>query len=118
MPEGGPSFSSVRKARALLREKSLETYEAYMRLAGMAAANGQFEVAEKIYRYILDHTVDDDDTPLLGPSVDKPKQVESGPKGPAITIGVAIGGLGQPKALPEAPAIEVIDVRTEPDSNN
>lgn len=117
MPEGGPSFSSVRRARELLREKSLETYAAYMKLAEEAIKKGDLEIAEKIYRYVLDHTIDDDGTPLLGPSVDKPKEIESsGPKGPSITIGVAIGGLGQPKQLPEAD-VEIIDVRPESDDN-
>ena len=115
MAVGGPAFSSVRRARELLREKSIEIYEKYEKLAAMAASNGDFETAEKIYRYLLDHTTDEDGTSLLSPGVDvKAKQLtESAPKGPSITIGVAIGGLGQ-KSLPEAaPVIEVIDVSPE-----
>ena len=76
MAVGGPSFSSVRRARELLREKSVEIYEKYERLAATAANNGDFETAEKIYRYLLDHTADEDGSSLLAPGVDvKAKQI-------------------------------------------
>jgi hypothetical protein len=109
MPIGGPSFSSVRKARELLRERSLDIYNAYVKLAEEATKKGDFETAEKIYRYILDHTEDEDGKALFAPSVDKQQKLTDGdgPKGPTINIGVAIGGLG--KALPE-PVIEAVQI--------
>ena len=117
MPEGGPAFSSVRKARSLLREKQEEILQFYINLAKQAAANGDFETAEKIGWKLLDHGADDDGTTTIAPSVDiKAKQItESAAKGPTINIGVAIGGLGQ-KSLPESP-IEVVDVTPERDSD-
>lgn len=113
MPVGGPSFSKVRKAREAIREHAEELYQEYRAVARHAVAKGDFETAEKVYRYLLDHITDDDGSSLMSPSVDKPKQIEGGTKGPAITIGVAIGGLGQK----QLPAVEVIDVKPEPHSD-
>lgn len=112
MPVGGPSFSSVRKARELLREKAAEVYEKYMHLAEHAVNKGDFETAEKIYRYLLEHTADEDGSALLAQSVDKPKQ-EAIKQGPTVNIGFQLGGITSQPTLPE-PTIEAITVNVEP----
>jgi hypothetical protein len=117
MAIGGPSFSSVRRARELLREKSEEILRFYMDLAKLAAANGDFETAEKIGWKLLDHATDEDGTTIVAPSVDiKAKQLESSKQsGPTILIGgINIGGLN--KALPE-PVIEIVDTKRIDDDN-
>ena len=120
MPEGGPSFSSVRRARELLRERSEEILKEYLMLARHATSKGDFETAEKVYWKLLSHTTDEEGGAIVSVDVDnKNKQVESGPKGPSISIGVAIGGLGQPQ-LPAGsePTVQVIEVeRIESDGN-
>jgi hypothetical protein len=108
MPIGGKSFSSVRKARAALQERANEILDLQIRIIKEAITAGDFETAAKANQFLLEHIPADEGERVLDISIDKPKQVESGPKGPLIQIGVAIGGISPTKALPE-----VIDVTAE-----
>lgn len=115
MPIGGPSFSSVRKAREAIRERAKELIDLQITIIKAALTNGDFETAAKANQFLLEHTTDEDDTPLLAPSVDKAKIESTGTKGPSIHIGgIIIGGLGEgAKSLPE-PSIEAQVVKVEP----
>jgi hypothetical protein len=108
MPVGGNSFSAVRKARAALKERAQEFIDLQMRIIKESLSAGDYETAAKANQFMLEHIPADEGERVLDISVDKPKQVESGPKGPSIQIGVAIGGITPTKALPE-----VIDVTAE-----
>lgn len=80
-------------------------------MIGMAAAQGEYEAALKAQQWLVEHIPDEDGTKLLGPSVDKQQQVESGPKGPLIQIGIMQSGVGKPAELP-AITIEATPVET------
>ena len=107
MPIGGPAFSSVRKAREALKERANELLDLQLAIVKAAFAEGDFETASKANQFLIEHTpADDDGTRMIESGIDKVKQIE-GSKGPAVTIGIAIGGLGKkPEALPE-PSIDV-----------
>jgi len=108
-------FPRVQEAREALRQKAMETWQKYMTLADTAIAAGDFETAEKVMRYVLDHMpADPDGTRLLDPSIDKApdkKQLE----GPKVQIGVMIGGVNSPKP---ALAPVVIDVKDEDEQSD
>lgn len=104
---GGNYFSSVRKARAALRERAFETYEKLQKIIDMAAAAGDFETAGKYAWMLIEHTPDEDGETVIAGSAAKPKMVEAGPRGPTIQIGVRVGGVGQPQ-LEEPIIIDVI----------
>lgn len=111
---GGPSFSSVRKARAALKENAFESYQLLLYIIKQATAAGDFETAARYAWMILEHTPEDEGERVLDISVDKPKQVESGPKGPSVYIGLIQGGVTQPKKeLPQAAEVTIIDVEPE-----
>lgn len=113
MPEGGPHFSSVKKAREALREKAFEIYEMQMAIIKAALAEGNFEVAMEANQFLMKHIKDEDGSSIISEDIDKQKQVDTTAKGPQITIGVAIGGLG--KALDASPTQSVIEaVKIEP----
>jgi hypothetical protein len=108
-PIGGNSFSSVRKARAILKEKAAEILSEFRQVLKQAAASGDYETAVKGYIHLLDHIPEEDGERLFDVGVDK-KAIEAGKQsGPTIQIGLQIGGMKP--ALPE-PAIEVTDVST------
>ena len=92
-------FSSVKRARAALRQKADVLLEKYLVAIDMATASGKYEEALKAYQWLLDHIPGEDGKRLLDPSVDKPIQVE-GSKGPFIQIGFKLGGVGETKELP------------------
>ena len=102
-------MSSVKKAREALKERASEILEAYMALAAQAAAEKDFETAADILWKLLDHTpADEGGDRVIDSSASKPsKALEQGPAGPAIQIGIALGGIRTPKELP---SVEVIDV--------
>jgi hypothetical protein len=110
-----PHFSSVKKAREALKERAVEILEAYMSLAAQAAAEKDFETAADILWKLLDHApADEGGDRVIDSSASKPpKTIEQGPSGPAIQIGIALGGIGPQKALP---SVEVIDVSPTNDS--
>lgn len=111
MPVGGPSFSSVRKAREALKARANEILDGYLLLIKQAAAAGDFETAAKAYQHLLDRMPDEDGESILNVSVDK-KQVEvaAGPVGPAVQIGIILGGTGLKL---EAPKVQVIEIKKD-----
>ncbi len=115
MPVGGPAFSSVRKAREALKERAHELLDLQISIIKAALAEGDFETAAKANQFLIEHVPDEDGERMIDSSPDK-KQIDSAgsSKGPSITIGVAIGGLGQ-KQL-DTPVIDVVNVR--PDDSN
>jgi hypothetical protein len=106
MPVGGPAFSSVRKARAALKEQAEEILREFRALLKQAAAAGDYETAAKGYIHLLEHMPAEEGEALLDGSIDK-KQIESKTSGPAIQIGVQIGGLAPQRTLPEPIIIDV-----------
>jgi hypothetical protein len=105
--ENSRFFSKVYQAREALRDKADKILEEYLDIAVKAKEAGDYETAMKTLQWLLEHMpADEDGKALVDVSVDKQKQiVAAGPAGPAIQIGIAIGGVKQ-KALP---TIEVID---------
>lgn len=108
-PVGGPSFSSVRKARAALKERANQILDSYLLLAKQAAAQGNFEISEKVLRFLMEHMPEEEGERLVDISVDKPKVISAGPIGPTIQIGVQIDGRHAPRQLQE---VEVVDVES------
>jgi len=105
-------FSKVKEAREALAAKSLELFELYQDIIKKAAETENFEVAAKGVEFLLSHMPKDEDGgTLLEPSVDTKKEAAKGNTGPTIQIGIALGGVGEKKALPPA---QIIDVEVEP----
>jgi cytochrome c-type biogenesis protein CcmH/NrfG len=107
-------FSKVRIARELLREKSEQILQQYLTVVEKAQEAGDYETAAKALQWLMDHMpADDDGGRLVDVSVDKKQQaVERGPTGPAIQVGIVVGGVGQ-KSLPiDKPSdikVEIVD---------
>lgn len=101
-----PYFPKVKEAREALKAKALEIYEMQVRIIDMALAAQEFEVAAKANQFLLEHMPTEDGIRLLEGSVDKTAS-DSGPKGPTIQIGIA---LGSQKVHELPPATTVIDV--------
>jgi hypothetical protein len=108
-------FSKVRIARELLKEKSEEILKEYLDVVQKAKDAGDYETAAKSLQWLIEHMpADEEGGRLVEQSVDKKQEVvQTGPTGPAIQIGIQVGGVGQ-KQLPkpsELPAIttEIID---------
>lgn len=109
MPEGGNHFSSVKKARAALREKALETYNTLLAIINGAAAKGDFETAAKYTWLLLEHTPKEDGEAVIDESASKPKHIDNGHRGPVVQIiGLKLSGIDPPQ-LPE-PSV-TIDVQ-------
>lgn len=112
-PVGGSFFSSVKKARAALAARSHETYEKLIKIIDMAAAAGDFETAAKYTWMLLEHAPKEEGVSIIDSSAAKaPAQLDSGPRGPVIQIGVKVGGAGNQPALP-APIV----IDAEPSSD-
>lgn len=108
LPVGGAYFSSVKKARAALAANAERTYEKLLKVIDMAAAAGDFETAAKYAWMLLAHAPKEDGQTVIDTDASKaPSQLDSGPKGPIIQIGVKVGGVNEPKELPEVVAIDV-----------
>jgi hypothetical protein len=105
-------FPKVQAAREILRERAMEILEAYLATIAEARAAGDFEVATKCLQFLMEHMPEEEGVRLLDISVDRPREVES-KGGPAINIGIALGGMNQPKELPA-----VIDVQPIPPKND
>lgn len=106
-------FGSVGIAREMLKERAQEILTDYIETAKAAREAGEFEAAGEMYWKLIEHMpADTPEERIVDTSVDKQqKQLEKGPTGPTINIGLALGGLPQPKALPAAKHVEVIDVK-------
>lgn len=107
-------FSKVKVARELLKERAAELLEEYLDVVRRAKESGDLETAAKSLQWLLEHMPADEGERIVERSVDKQADVQKqGPVGPAIRIGIAVGGLGQ-KALPmpkpsdaDMPVVEV-----------
>lgn len=107
VPIGGHYFkASVKKARQRLMERADEIIEKYLRMIDMSIAAGDFETANKAFQFLVEHMPKEDGESIITESAAKPKQVDTGHKGPIIQIGVKVGG--STKELPEPVTIDVI----------
>lgn len=103
-------FPAVKEAREALKEKALEHYDLQLKLIMEAVNRGDIESALKANQWLLEHMPSEDGVRLIDPSAAKPKEIESTHKGPAIQIGIQLGGINAPKSLPP---VSVIDVDTD-----
>lgn len=109
-----PYFSNVRKAREALKERANEILESYIALAALAMADKDYETAETVLWKLLDHTPEDDEgNRVLSAPSSKPPTSEGGSSAPAIQIGIALGGLGEHKALSKAQVIDVSPINDD-----
>jgi len=112
VPEGGKYFPSVRKAREALKVRAHELMDGYIATIKQAAAAGDYESALKGYQHLMNHMPEEEGERIMDVDVDKPKQIE-GYTGPAVQIGIVLGGLNKelpPATAIEPPVVEVIDV--------
>jgi hypothetical protein len=102
-------FPRVREAREYLLDKAVELMELHHKLIIQAAEAGEYEAALKATEWAIDHTpADEDGVRMIEGSIDKVKE-DRNKYLPTIQIGLKIGGMPEPKALPEP----VIDVQSE-----
>ena len=105
---GDSYFSSVKKARAALKERAFSTYEKLLKIIDIAAASGDFETAAKYTWMLIEHTAPEEGETVIAGSAAKPIALDSGPKGPVIQIGVKIGGTDHvAKQLPEIITVDI-----------
>lgn len=73
-----------------------------MRVIDEARVSGDYETAAKSLQWLIEHMpADEGGDRMVEVSVDKKQeQIQKGPVGPAIQIGIQVGGLGQ-RSLPE-----------------
>lgn len=96
-----------------MREEVGELYALQRSLIMQAASAGEYEAALKANQWLIEHSpADSDGVRAIDPSAAKPKEVEAGPKGPTIAIGISLGGVNA-KQLPVA--AQIIDVDPEYD---
>lgn len=98
-------MSKVAIARELLRERSQEILEKFLDNIAQAQAAGNYDVAAKQLQWLMEHMpADAEGAKIVDRSVDKQAdQVQKqGPVGPAIKIGIQVGGLGA-NSLPNPP---------------
>lgn len=94
-------FNKVKVARQLLRDQAEEILKQYMEVVQEARDAKDFETAAKMLQWLVEHMpADEDGERMVEKSIDKQQQViETGPSGPAIQIGIQVGGAGGPKAI-------------------
>ncbi len=111
-------FPKIREARELLLAQAEELINLKMKIARDAMSKGDFETANKCVDWLLEHMPKSEGVTVIDPSIDKAIAKDSGPKGPQIQIGIALGGVNQ-KALPSSPVIDVkaIEAEDDPDTN-
>ena len=111
---GRDMFSKVTAARELLREKANEILQQYLAVVAEAQAAGEYEVAAKSLQWLLEHMPSDDaGTRVVERSIDAKEAPQAQlPTGPAIQIGIQVGGTFKPKELPPQTEAEVIDVES------
>ena len=87
-------FTKVRVARELLKEKSEDILKEYLDVVQQAKVAGDYESAYKALQWLIEHMpADDDGSRLVEQSVDKKQEASQQQTGPAIQIGIAVGGL-------------------------
>lgn len=111
-------FSKVKAARELLRERASEILQQYLAVVAEAQAAGNYEVAAKSLQWLIEHMPrEDDGSGVVERSVDKEQQQIQAPTGPAIQIGIQVGGVTrqtlpaatEDKALPEVREVKLIE---------
>lgn len=109
VPVGGNYFkATVKKAREAIREHAFENYQLLLTIIKQASAKGDFETAAKYTWMLLEHAAPEEGETVISESAAKPKQIEKGPGGPVIQIGVRVGGVTEPsKELPTATVIDI-----------
>lgn len=101
-------FSKVKQAREALRERANEILDGYLELIKTAQAAEEFQVAAEGYQFLLKHMPKDEEgNLLLEPPIDKGPGGKTGPVGPTIQIGIALG------PRPTLPPADVIDIEHE-----
>lgn len=106
-------FSKVKEARRIIRERSVELFEKYMAEIDLASAEGDHKTSLEGLQWLIAHMPHDDEgDTMISSSIDKQADSKNtGPTGPAIQIGIALGGMKpEPKSLPA-----VIDVTNDKD---
>ena len=93
VPTGDKHFSSVKKARELLKSRAESILSDYLMIVKSAAADGEYKAALDGLQWLIDHTPAEDGTRIVDVSIDKPVPVEQY-SAPAINIGFALGGVG------------------------
>lgn len=110
-------FPKVKEAREALQAKALEVHEYYMTIIQLAIQKGDLETALKAVQWLHEHMPRGAGDTMVDISVDKPKQIEAGPRGPQVNIGFALGGIKEPKALPtvtvDVQPVEVPDTEAD-----
>jgi hypothetical protein len=114
MPIGGPAFSSVRRAREVMKERAEELINLYISGMKKALDAGDYETFQKGMSDITKHIPGEEGERVFDIDVDKIQIETKGNSGPMIQIGVSIGGTVPTKALPET---TVIDVKALPESD-
>lgn len=110
-----PLFPKVKEARQVLKDRAVEILETYLQVCRDARDAGDYETAAKSLQWLIEHMPNDGGETVIDPSAAKPKVNDKAlPTGPAIQIGIALGGVGQRQALPP---VEVIDVTNDTESN-
>lgn len=92
-------FPKVREAREALLAYAEELIELKKKIILEAIAAGEYETADNAVNFLLSHMHAHEGKTVLSTDIDKNKG-ESGPKGPVINIGFALGGVPQTKGLP------------------
>jgi hypothetical protein len=114
IPFGGKHFSAVKRVKNKIREDAEAIYTEFRNALKMATAAGQYEAAIKGYTWLHSHIpADEDGTRVVDQDIDKPKQVDSGSKGPQIQIGIAMGVTPPTAVAPKALSAEVIELDPE-----
>lgn len=108
-------FSQVREAREALKAKALELHDMHLKVIEQALAAENFKAAGEEIRWLKAHMPKEDGVSMVDTDIDHKSAVDVGPKGPQITIGIALGGMPQPKALPSAEPGLASTVRTVQD---
>lgn len=112
---GKQIFSKVQVAKDLLREKAQEILTEYLDVVQKAKDAGDYETAAKSLQWLIEHMpADAAGERLVDQSVDKKQQiVDRGPTGPAIQIGIAVGGVGQKQLPAKKPDVVVTEIKDE-----
>lgn len=91
-------FPKVREAREAIREKALDWLLKYETIIDLAIAKGDLDVAAEHTRWVIEHMPNEEGDRMIDSSAAKPKEVQGGPQGPTIQIGIALGT--KPRELP------------------
>lgn len=106
-PQPKDYFPKVKEARDAIKAKALDLFELQLKLIMEAVNKGEIEAALDANQWLMEHMPNEDGDRMIDPSGAKaPKEVETGPKGPTIQIGIALGGVGT-KQLPSANIIDI-----------